>query len=57
MITGDWNEIINQWKIEEDNLKLISQKEKVHNDDITYLIKLRDGYIASSSRDKTIKIW
>ena len=57
LLTGDDNEIIKQWKIEGDNLILISQKEKSHNDDISYLIKLGNGHIASASKDKTIKIW
>jgi len=56
LLTGDWNEIIRQWKIEGDNLILISQKEKVHNDDISYLIKIGNDKFASSSDDMTIKI-
>ena len=57
LLTGDYNEIIKEWKIEGDNLILISQKEKVHNDDISYLINIENGHIASSSKDKKIKIW
>ena len=57
LLTGDDNKIIKQWKIEGDNLILISQKEKSHNDDISYLIKLGNGHIASASCDYTIKIW
>jgi len=57
LLTGDYNEIIKEWKIEGDNLILISQKEKVHNDDISYLINIGNGHIASASKDKTIKIW
>ena len=55
LLTGDDNKIIREWKIEGNNLKLISQKENTHNDDITYLINLGNGYIASASKD--IKIW
>jgi len=55
LLTGDCNEIIRQWKIEGDNLILISLKEKVHNDNIRYLINIGDGHIASASKD--IKIW
>jgi len=57
LFTGDWNEIIKEWKIEGDNLILISQKEKAHNNDINYLINIGNGHIASASSDKTIKIW
>jgi len=57
LLTGDLNEIIKEWKIEGDNLILISQKEKVHDDDINYLIKIRNDHIASASDDKTVKIW
>ena len=57
LLTGDWNNIIKQWKIEGDNLILISQKEQVHDKDINYLINLGNGHIASASRDNKIKIW
>ena len=57
LLTGDCNKIIREWKIEGDNLILISQKENTHNNAITYLINLGNGYIASASDDKTIKIW
>ena len=57
LLTGDYNEIIKKWKIEVDNLILISQKEKAHNNDISYLINLGNGHIASASKDKSIKIW
>ena len=56
LLTGDYNEIIRQWEIEGDNLILVSQKEKAHNADINYLIKIGNGHIASAD-DKTIKIW
>ena len=57
LIAGYWTEIIKEWKIEGDNLILISQKEKVHDDDINYLIKIRKDHIGSASDDKTVKIW
>jgi len=57
LLTGDENGIIKQWKIEGDNLMLISQKEKVHNNGVSYLINLGDGHFASASFDRTIKIW
>ena len=57
LFTGDRNLTIRQWKIEGDNLILISKKEKAHDTDINVLLNLRNGYIASGSYDKTIKIW
>ena len=57
LFTGDENGIIKQWKIEEDNLILISQKENSHNGKIYTLINIGDGHIASGSDDQLIKIW
>ena len=57
LLTGDYSEIIRQWKIEGDNLILVSQKENAHDDYINVLIKIGNGFIASGSNDKTIKIW
>ena len=57
LLTGDQSKIIRQWRIEGDNLILISKKEKAHDDDITDLLNLGNGHIASCSWDKTIKIW
>ena len=57
LITGDKNGIIRQWKIEENNLILISIKENAHNNTIWSLMNLGDGHIASGSLDKSIKIW
>ena len=57
LLTGDKNGIIRQWKIEGNNLILISIKENAHNDFIWSLIKIGDGHIASGSYDKSIKIW
>jgi len=57
LLTGDCKKIIKEWKIEGNNLILISQKEKAHNDYITYLIKIGNGHIASASKDEAIKIW
>ena len=37
ILTGDDNKRIIQWKIENDNLKLISKKENAHNDYINTL--------------------
>ena len=57
LLTGDCNKIIKQWKIEDDNLILISSKENAHDKDINVLLNLGDGHIASGSDDNTIIIW
>ena len=57
ILTGDASKIIRQWKIEGDNLILISEKEKDHDNDINFLLNLGNGYIASASDDNSIKIW
>ena len=57
LLTGDYSEIIKQWKIEGDNLILISKKEKTHSHDISSLLYLGYGKFASASDDKTIRIW
>ena len=57
LLTGDNSKIIRQWRIEGDNLILISKKEKAHDDYISNLFNLGNGHIASCSCDKTIKIW
>ena len=56
-LTGDHRGIIRQWKIEGDNLILISKKERAHDKDVCALIKIGSGLIATGSMDKTIKIW
>ena len=57
LLTGDYNGAIRQWKIEGDNLILISIKQNAHNSVIWSLIKIGDGHIISGSGDKLIKIW
>jgi len=57
LFKGDDKGIIRKWKIEEDNLILISKKENAHNDKIYTLINIGNGHIASGSRDNSIKIW
>ena len=57
ILTGDQNKRIIQWKIENDNLKLISIKENAHDDYINTLSKLGNGLILSGSADKSVKIW
>ena len=57
ILTGDYSKTIKQWKIEGDNLILISKREKVHTDNISVLLNLGNGYIASASDDSSIIIW
>ena len=57
ILTGDKNGSIIQWKIENDNLKLISKKENAHDALITTLSKLDNGLILSGSYDNSVKIW
>ena len=57
LLTGDYSETIRQWKIEGDNLILISKKEKTHDSDINVLLNMGNGFIASGSDDSSIKIW
>ena len=57
LLTGDYAEIIRQWKIDGDNLVLISKKEKTHDSDINVLLNMGNGFIASGSDDSSIKIW
>ena len=57
LLTGDSEKTIRQWKIEGDNLILISKIEKAHDSNINVLLNLGNGYIASGSDDNTIKIW
>ena len=57
IITGDDKSTIKEWKVGGDNLTLISKKENSHNNWILTLINLGNGYIASGSADKLIKIW
>ena len=57
ILTGDYNRRIIQWKIENDNLKLISIKENAHDNVINTLMKLSNGLILSGSDDKSVKIW
>ena len=46
-----------QWRIEGDNLILVSKKEKAHDSIINVLLNIGNGFIASGSDDYIIKIW
>ena len=56
-LTGDDNKNIKQWRIEGNNLELVSTKENAHDKFISTLIKLRDRHILSGSSNGEIKIW
>ena len=56
-LTGDSKRKIKQWKIEGDNLKLISTKENAHDTTICTLLKLGDSHILSGAFLDDIKIW
>ena len=56
-IFGDENNNIQHWRIEADNLKLISIKKNAHNDSIYALLLLRDGHILLGDSRGEIKIW
>ena len=57
ILTCDQNKAIRQWKIDGDNLILISKKENAHDKGIITLLNIGNGLIASGSADKSIKIW
>ena len=57
ILTGDWEEKIKQWKIEGNNLILVSNKEKTHENDINFLLNLDNKLIVSASDDNTIRVW
>ena len=57
LFTGERNHSIRQWKIEEDNLILVSKKDNVHDGDINTLVNLGNGHFASGSDGGIIKIW
>jgi len=57
LLTGDKKKVIKQWKIEGNNLILISKKENTHSGEINCLLNIGNGHIASCSDDYSIKIW
>ena len=57
LLTGDFAKIIRQWKIEGDNLVMVSMKENAHDERINVLLNIGNGFIASGSYDYSIKIW
>ena len=58
ILTGDYEGRIKQWKIEGDNLKLISTKEKAQAHCVSSLKKYGNGHILSCSFNKgEVTIW
>jgi WD40 repeat protein len=57
LLTGDDNHKIKQWKIEGDNLVLISTKENAHNNRIYTILKIRDNHILTGDSSGEEKIW
>jgi len=57
LLTGDYSKMIRQWKIDGDNLILISKKEKAHDNYIDVLLNMGNRLIVSGSDDNSIKIW
>jgi len=55
LFTGDGNKMIRQWKIEGNNLILISKKQNSDDYSINSLINIDDNHIASASN--SIKVW
>ena len=58
ILTGDALDNIKQWRIEGNNLKLISKIENAHDKFVCPIIKLRDGLILFySTNGNAITIW
>ena len=57
LLTGDQNKRIIQWKIEDNNLTMISKRENAHDNKI-YTIKIfGNGNVLSGGNDNLAKIW
>ena len=57
LLTGDDNHKIKQWKIEGDNLILISTKENAHNNSMYTILKIGDNHILTGDGSGEEKIW
>ena len=55
LLTGTEHDIT-QWKISQNNISLISKKEKAHQSRIRNIIKF-NNFIVSASDDHSIKVW
>ena len=57
LLTCDYNLRIIQWKIEGDDLILISKKENAHDSRINTIKQLGNGLILSVDNNGEVKIW
>ena len=59
VLTGDYKASIIQWKIEGDNLTLVSKRYKAHNNgrEIRVIKKIGNGLIMSGDGRGEVKIW
>ena len=57
ILTADNNHRIIQWRIQHDNLELISKKENAHDSYIYVLKKIGNGLIMSGDDNGEVKIW
>ena len=57
ILTSDCNKKIIQWKIQGDNLTLISKKENAHDTCIETLKKIGNGLIMTGDYNGEVKIW
>ena len=57
ILTSDYNHKIIQWKIQGDNLTLISKKENAHDTCIYTLKKIGNGLIMTGDYNGEVKIW
>ena len=57
ILTADSNHRIIQWRIQHDNLELISKKENAHDSYIYVLKKIGNGLIMSGDDVGEVKIW
>ena len=57
ILTADNNHRIIQWRIQHDNLELISKKENAHDSSIYVLKKIGNGLIMSGDHNGEVKIW
>ena len=57
ILTADGSHRIIQWRIQHDNLELISKKENAHDSSIRVLKKIGNGLIMSGDGNGEVKIW
>ena len=57
IITGDDNHKIMQWKIEGNNLRLISKKDNAHDSSIRIIKKLENDLIIYGDSAGIVKVW